>query len=523
MPVETLGELLRETARRYPDCEAVTYRSQRYSYAELDCATDDLAKAMYRFGIRRGQHAAVLTNNKPEGLACYYALWKLGAVVIPLCTACSAAELEECLRIVDAEYLFFDDGFKDTQFLPMAAAQKIVPPERMIALTEENDVCKNLEQLLQLRGGISDAQLEEIKAAVEPEDMDCMLFTSGSTGSSRPVMTTHRSRTLNAYAQSEALKTTCADRFCAVLPMYHCFALSGTILAALVAGACVCFPDSRRTADIMSVIENEKCTVFSAVPTLYLAVMARPDLKDRDLSSLRTAMIGGSSYPPELFIRVCRELGMTLLPSLGQTEATAGITGGSLDDPLALRAETIGRFFPNVEGKIVDLNDGGECPAGSIGELCVRGPFVMKGYYRMPEQTAKVLDADGWLHTGDLASIDGQGIITYRGRLKELIIRGGENISPVEIETVLAGHPAVASVKAVSVSDAHYMEEICACVVLEKGARTGEAELRAFCAERLAYYKVPKYFLYLNHLPLKASGKVDVAALRSMAEKALNN
>lgn len=518
----TIGQIFRDTAAKYPDRDAVVFHGKHCTYRELEHRTNRLAKGMAAEGVRRGSHVAVWVNNRPAALECFLAVWKLGAVLIPICTGCNARELDGYLRVSDAEYLIFDTGFKTTSFAPLAGAQTVVPQNRVYALEDDSSGFCTLEQVRILGDAIPDSQLDAWMAQVTPEDWDCFLFTSGSSGHAHAVITTHFSRVNNAWEQACAIDATCEDRYLAVLPMYHCFSLSGTILSAIITGGCICFPEDRHIASILTTISQERCTVFSAVPTLFLAILARKDLHEFDISSLRTGMIGGSTYPSEVFARICRELDMTLIPSLGQTEATAGFTSGSAADSLELRKTTVGPFFPGLEGRIVDPITGLECPADVVGEICVRGYNVMQGYYNQGEITRDPIDGDGWLHTGDLGRLDGAGYLHYAGRIREMINRGGERISTAELENVISQFPGVFQSKVFAVPDSHYIEEICACVVPQPGAAVDAEQLREYCKGQLAYYKVPRYFLMLEQMPLLSTGKPDGVALRRMALKTLN-
>lgn len=514
---QTLGQMFRESVRRFRTRDAIVFHGKRCTYGELDLRTDRLAKGLFALGVRRGSHVAVWANNRPATLECYLALWKLGAVLVPVCTGCSAPELSGYLRISDSEYLIFDTGFKTTSFAPIAGAQTVIPRERVLALEDDSSGFQTLDQVRALGEHLSDTCLAGLKQLVQPTDWDCLLFTSGSSGTPHAVATTHFSRVNNARGQAAAIGASASDRYCAALPMHHCFAISGILLSALSTGGCICFPETRHIQSILVTIEQEKCTVLSGVPTLFLAILARPDLKAYQLSSLRTGMLGGSTYPPALFSRICRELNMTLLPSLGQTEATAGFTSGSPDDSEQVRGTTVGRFFPHLEGRIADPATNADCPTGAVGEICVRGYNVMQGYYAGGTLTGQPVDADGWLHTQDLGWLDGDGLLHYSGRIKDVIKRGGEQISPAEVETVLAGLPGVAQAKVIGVPDSHYIEEVCAFVVSGDGQDLAISDLEAGCRRQLAYYKVPRYFLTVKALPLLPNGKPDTRALHAMA------
>ena len=374
-----------------------------------------------------------------------------------------------------------------------------------------------LERFIAQSGKVSDARLEKACTAVKETDPDTILFTSGTTSRPRPVLTTHFNRVNTMYSQMRALETQKTDVFCSVLPMFHCFSLTATVLSALMGGACLVFPKDRHGHTILRTIDKERCTVLTAVPTLFSVLLERKREADYDLSSLRTGMIGGSTYPVAFFEKIERELGMTLLSSLGQTEATAGITSASLSDPLSVRSRTIGTFFPGTEGSIRSMETGEALAAGKTGEICARGYNVMKGYWRLKKATSEAVDAEGWLHTGDLGKMDEAGRVYYVGRKKEIIIRGGENIAPAEVEEAIMEIGGVSGVRVVGVPDPHYIEEACALVVAERDVT--EEEIRAHLSGKFAHFKVPRYIVFPDQLPLTQTGKTDFRKAKELAVK----
>jgi len=503
---ETIGSVLHAVAARYPERMAVIDADRRLSYAELDRLVDQAAASLLSLGIKKADHVGIWAKDDALTLTTLYALWRIGAVPVPLCTSFLRTELETCCQAADVTYLFAGIGHKGQEF-----AQTIGTLQ--IPVT----VCP-IDRLLDCSGHPLEA-VAAAEALVAPSDPDTILFTSGTTGYAKPVVTTHYARVNTMYAQAEAFRAEPEDIFCSVLPMYHCFSLTATVLAAMSAGACVCFPADRRSQTILQTVEQERCTVLTAVPTLFSALLRRLETLDVDLSSLKKGMIGGSTYSEEFFVQISQALDFTLLSSLGQTEATAGLTSCSMDDPLPVRARTIGTFFPLVEGSIRDCRTNTPLGPDQEGEICVRGYNVMEGYYKLPDATAKVIDADGWLHTGDLGAMDENGYVRYTGRLKELIIRGGENIAPSELEYILSTDSRILQAKVIGVPDPHYTEEICACIVKE-GALT-EDDVRKLIAARAADFKVPKYVLFMEALPMTAVGKVDLRALRKQAAEIL--
>ena len=511
----TLGAFLHRQAGRYGSREALVQGETRMDYAGLLEASGLTAQKLLTAGVRKGRHVALLMNDGPRQVELLFALWRIGAVPVPLCTSLTLPELEKNLRLADAEMLLIDDECRGVSFPALCRELTAVAREQILTVGPLG--AAEYAALSALTPAAEEA-LETAEGAVTPEDDDLILFTSGSTGSSKPVLTSHFSRVNTMLAQAAALDADENDRFCSVLPMYHCFSLTAVVLAALAVGACLCFPPSRHTADILDTIEKERCTVLTAVPTLFSALLRRQKEQRADIRSLRTGMIGGSHYPAAFFQQICAELDYALLPSLGQTEATAGITSGSVADSLALRSETIGKPFPGVS-VCIRAQDGSEQPRGQAGELCIRGFNVMRGYYRQPEATREVLDREGWLHTRDMARLDAQGFLRYAGRLKELIIRGGENIYPGELEEILLTDPRIADCRVLGVPDPHYMEEVCACVVARE-TMTAE-EVRGLLRERVSYFKIPRYVLFFDALPLLPSGKPDRRKLAALVETRL--
>ncbi len=510
---KTIGQVLQQTAQANPDSEAVCDAERRLTYRELDQLVDLCARALLARGVYKGTHVGIWARETVQTLVCFYALWRIGAVVVPLCTVYTSQELLLCLDAADVSVLLVGTGHKENCFTDMEAQLPkhihIIPIATFAFL---QTLCRDAER-------VSCEALREAACCVTPEDCDTILFTSGSTGTAKPVITTHLSRVNILAEQAKALETKKQDRFCSVLPMYHCFSITATVLAAMYAGACVCFPADTHTRTILKLIEAQRCTILTAVPTLFSALLYRLEQEAFDVSSLRTGMIGGSTYTTEFFIRLCQHFSMTLLPSLGLSEATAGITTGSLYDPISVRAATIGKFFSCIEGSIRDPKTKEELPTGQTGEICVRGVGVMKGYYLQPEATHAVIDPDGWLHTGDLGWVDASGYVTYAGRIKELIIRGGENISPVEIERILLGDSRIRQVKVIGVPDDHYTEEICACVTASTPLT--DNAVREIVRQQAAYYKVPKYVMFWDEFPMTCTGKINLKELKKQAVRSL--
>lgn len=518
LPLEniTVGSLLRRSAAQYADRPAVICRDAVCSYRELDEKADHFAAALIGAGIAHGDHVGLFAEPELESIALFLAVQRIGAVAVLLNTALVADELAVLIRLTDVKLLCAGRLYeRDREQLLQQLAQ-IQDAVRIVSISG-HDRCTPLPE--PLPADISQVRVRE--SAVLPSDTATIIFTSGSTGMPKAVMSSHFSRVNSGIQQGSDFETSCDDVFCVAIPMFHCFCVSANIFAALAFGACLCIPEDRHTVSILTAIQKYRCTILHSVPSMFRAVMARPDFKNWDIGSLRTGIIGGSGYSPEDFARIEDAFGMTLLSSLGQTEATAGFTIGRSSDSREKRTFTVGRFMDHVEWKIADVKTGKALPQGETGEICVRGYLVMQGFYNQPEAAAKAIDRDGFLHTGDLGAVDEDGYLLMKGRIKELIIRGGENISPGEIEEELSRFPEISACKVVGVPDRHYGEEVCACIVLNDGAELSEEKIREALGEKLAAYKIPRYILFFDSFPLSATGKFKVKEITGEAVKRL--
>lgn len=487
----TVGQFLHRTARRFPDHPALEYMGRVWTYRELDEDVDRTARRLLAWGVQRGDRVGLWCETEPNMILLLYALPQIGAVPTLLNTSLQRSELAELLRRTEVSRLIVTDGYKSLKFPVMCQGLiEEVPTLQAVlyaGLSGKDGGFATLDSLKEA----SKNELAWAEEAVTSQDIGYILYTSGTTSAPKAVMSTQYSRVNSGIQQAHDLGATDHDRFCVSVPIFHCFCLSANVMAACAAGACLYLPQSRRTGMILKAVSEGKCTVLSSVPTLFHAILCRPDFAKWDLSSL------------------------------GQTEATGGLTASYLDDPLDVRACTVGHFMDHVEGKIVRIETGEEQPAGKTGEICVRGYLVMAGYYGQPDATAKAIDKDGWLHTGDMGWLDENGNVHLTGRLKELIIRGGENISPVEVESALNDCYEIAECKAVGVPDWHYGEEVCLCVVCRNGAKLSETEIRAILTRRLADFKIPKYIIFLEELPKITTGKVRSAELSRLAQERL--
>lgn len=518
----TLGQLLRRTAQQYPDRPALEYRETVFSYRQMDDLVDRFSLALLNHGVRRGDHIAIFCEAEPNAILLSYAIARIGGVVVMLNTSLLQPELITRLTNADVRFLLIGDGYKDVNYPLICSGIQEQLPELKQILYIGMDGCGDYCTLLPAEETADLSPVFSAEKLVKPEDTAYILFTSGTGSTPKAVMSSHYSRTNSGILQARDLSATCDDRFCVAMPIFHCFCLSVNVFAACAVGACLYLPESRRTDALLKAIAVGRCTVFSCVPALFRALLRKPNLELWDLSSLRTGFIGGSSYPDSLFLETEERLGFILLSSLGQTEATAGITTTHVTDPLEVRLSTVGHFLEHVEGRIVDPATNQPVEPGTAGEICVRGYVVMQGYYNQPEETAKAIDADGWLHTGDMGWLDENGNVHLCGRLKELIIRGGENISPKEIETVFFDDPRVLQCRAVGVPDEHYGEEVCLCMVNNPEDPCTEEYIRQTLSRRLAAYKMPRYILFLEQLPETATGKIRLQELKDLAVQLLH-
>ena len=512
----TIGGLLRETTSRFPDRPAIQTRNLTLTYRQFDDAVDTAARRLLSLGIKKGDHIGTLCEATPVQIILYYALARIGAVNVMFNTSLSASELKTLANRSDICFIFVGEGYKGVSF------PKIImdilpecPKVKGVMFIGAGDPC-GLDRLMDVEP-IGEQVLYEAERLVDPTDTAQLLFTSGTTTHPKMVLNSHYSRVNCGRFQAKDLAATEKDVFLGALPTFHCFSISVNVMASCAAGACLFIPESRKTTVLLSAIRDFKCTIFSSVPTLFFAIIHRPDFADWDVSSVRTGFIGGSGCSVKSFVMIEKAFGMTLLSSLGQTEATGGITTCNLTDPVELRASTVGHMMDNVEGKIISITDGSNCAMGEHGEICVRGYVVMQGYYNNPEATAAAIDKDGWLHTGDCGYFLDDGYLRLTGRVKDLIIRGGENISPAEIEDIVRMKFRPYRCRVIGIPDKVFGEEICLCLVPGEDFSAGKYDIRAYLEEHLSYYKVPKYIQFFDSFPANATGKVDVNALRSEA------
>ena len=511
----TFPKFFSSAVNRFPEKLAMEDSSCSYTYAELDRRTRDLAAGFSRIGVKRGDHVCVWAELWVDTAITYYALMRLGAVSVMMRTTTPEAVIAPIIDSGDCVYAVCG-GEQVEMFRRALAGSKV---KAIVSMTDSDAADYSFPELERLGKEMSDEEFAKLEAQVSPSDIADILFTSGTTGIPKMVMISQYSRLNMGRLLADNLAATEKDKFLNVLPMYHCFSLGPNLTAALASGAAVHIPDSRHTSDIIKAIRSG-CTVLNAVPTQFTVLLKRSDLTKEDCRTLRTGVVAGAACNPVLFREIEERLGVTLVSSLGMTEGSAGVTTASLDDDLDTRCVTVGHVQEGLESKIIDTKTGLPVPDGEKGEICFRGFSVMQGYYKAPELTAKAIDSEGWLHSGDLAWKDEQGNIHLAGRIKELIIRCGENICPGEIENLLLEHPSVAACKVAATPDEIFGEEVCAVIVPEKGHTVTNRELIDFLRGRTELNRIPRYYIYLDALPLNDVGKPDLNAIRTVAATA---
>lgn len=540
MVKQTVGALLDRTSEYYPHREALVYseRGLRYTYRELNLLCRQLAKGLMKLGVKKGDKLAIWAPNIPEWVIVQFAAAKIGAILVTVNTNYRAMDLEYLLKQSDASTILLSDGFRGIDYIEIIyqlcpelkraipgqlKSKKLPYLKNVIYLGEQFfPGMYNWDQIMGLGERVEDSELLNREAVLDPEEVAAMMYTSGTTGYAKGVMLSHRQIVNNAWEVAAGMKLDSTDRLCLPVPFFHSLGCILGILACVNVGAAMVPLENFDPVMVLATVEKEKCTALHGVPTMFIAELEHPDLGKYDLSALRTGIIAGSPCPVELMKEIILRMGIEEITiAYGQTEASPVICQTRVEDPLEMRVSTVGRPLPGVEVKIVDPESDEPVPPGVQGELCTRSPFVMKGYYKMPEATGAAIDREGWLHTGDLAVIDGQGYVRITGRVKDMIIRGGENVYPREIEEFIFTHPKVMDVQVVGVPSPRYGEEVMAFIRLREGTTAAEEEIREFCQGKIARYKIPRYIKFVTEYPMTASGKIQKYKLTKLAIKEL--
>ncbi len=532
----TVGSLLDDMAKKYPDhdCALYTDRPFRKTYSEFNELCNQVAKGFLKMGIKKGDHIAIWATNVPEWLITLFASAKIGAVLVTVNTNYKIFELEYLLKQSDANTLILMDGLKDSDYIHIINelcpelknsepgsfhSEKLPFLKNIISVSDvKHPGMYSWDDIAELGRDISDEELYNISKSLDCHDVINMQYTSGTTGFPKGVMLTHYNIVNNGMCIGDCMHFTHEDKLCIPVPFFHCFGLVLAIMACVTHGTTMVPVDYYSPVKVMNAIQTEHCTAVHGVPTMYIAMLEHPDFNKYDFSSLRTGIMAGSPCPVKVMEAVVEKMNMKdITIAYGQTEASPVCTQTRIGDSLERRVSTVGRALPFIECKIVDPETKQDLPDGVPGEFVARGYNVMKGYYKMPEATAQAIDADGWLHTGDLATRDEHGYYKITGRIKDMIIRGGENIYPKEIEEFLYTLPEIKDVQVIGVPSKVYGEEIMACIILKEGCTLTEEQVKEAVKSNMARHKTPKYVDFMDSFPMTASGKIQKYKLRENA------
>ena len=536
----TFSQVLDRMVEEFPDQYCFKYTTLDYTrtYAQFRNDVDDCARAFVSMGVTAGTKVAVWATNIPAWYIAFWAATKIGAILVTVNTAYKIHEAEYLLRQSDTHTLVMIESCQDSPYAQIIQelcpelanttpgaplhARKLPFLRNVITVGFKMPGCLTWEQMMDRASSVPLETVQRMAAKVNVHDVCNMQYTSGTTGFPKGVMLTHHSVVNNGKCIGDRLDLSTADRMMIQVPMFHCFGMVLSMTASMTHGATICPMPYFSAKNSLACINQERITCFNGVPTMFIAMFNHPDYRKTDFSHMRTGIMAGAGCPPELMRRAAQpdEMNMRCILSVyGQTEASPGCTMGEVTQTLDERCETVGYAFPHVECKVIDPETGLDCPDNVNGEFVARGYNVMKGYYKMPDATAAAIDKDGWLHSGDLACRTPEGNYRITGRLKDMIIRGGENIYPKEIEEFIYTHPKVQDVQVIGVPDKQYGEEICACVILKEGETMTVEEMKAFVLSHMAKHKVPRYVDFVDSFPMNAAGKILKYKMREEAQK----
>jgi len=534
---QTIGAFFDAMAARQPDHEALVsvHQGRRYTYRELNEAAHQLASALLRQGLQPGDRVGIWSHNNAEWALMQLATAQVGLVLVNINPAYRTSEVEYALNKVGCKLLVTMACFKTSDYLgmlrelapewshgqPGALEAQQLPHLRTVVWIDEPGQGADEPGLLRFsallaQGDAADPRVAQVAATLQATDPINIQFTSGTTGFPKGATLTHRNILNNGFFIGECMQLTPDDRLCVPVPLYHCFGMVLGNLACFTHGSTVVYPnDGFDALTVLQTVHDERCTGLHGVPTMFIAELDHPRFKEFDLSTLRTGIMAGSPCPTAVMQRVVDDMHLSEITiAYGMTETSPVSCQSSTDTPLDKRVSTVGTVQPHLEVKIVNPDTGDTMPPGQSGELCTRGYSVMHGYWEDPAKTAEAIDTDGWMHTGDLATMDTEGYVNIVGRIKDLVIRGGENIYPREIEEFLYRHPAIQDVQVVGVPDAKYGEELCAWVIVKPGQTLDEEAVRAFCKGQIAHYKVPRHIRFVDGFPMTVTGKIQKFKIR---------
>ncbi|MHC1627157.1 MAG: AMP-binding protein [Methanoculleaceae archaeon] len=537
----TMGDRLQQTADEYPDSEALVsvHQKIRWTYGEFNSRVNDLAKALMAIGVEKGDRVGIWALNCAEWVLIQFATARIGAIMVNINPAYRTFEFEYALKQAEISTLILQGRFKTSDYVGMFYE---VCPEAMDARpgrirSEKFPFLRNViflgdvsyhgmytwPELMEKAERISDVEVYERSESLDFDDPINIQYTSGTTGYPKGVVLTHHGLVNNGFFIGEGMRFGPEDRLCIPVPFYHCFGMVLANLACVTHGSAMIIPSPTFDAGaVLRTVQRERCTALHGVPTMFIAELNHPDFRKFNLSSLRTGIMAGSPCPIEIMKRVNREMHMDeIVIVYGQTETSPGLTMTTTSDPLERRVSTVGRPFPHCEIKIVDPNTGKIVPRGETGEICARGFMVMKCYYNNPSATHQTIDSNGWIHTGDLGIMDEGDYLKIVGRLKEMVIRGGENIYPREIEEFLHHHPKIEDAYVIGVPDEKYGEELMAWIRPVEGETLTAEEVKEFCRGRIAHFKIPRYIKFVEEFPTTISGKIKKFEMREISIREL--
>lgn len=537
----TIGEKFDQACQQYADQEAIvsSHQNRRLTYRELQQEVEAFACSLLKLGLKKGDRLAIWSPNCVEWTVTQFAAFKAGIVLVNLNPAYKSHELEYVLNKVSCKGLIIASQFKTTNYQELLTriapeisfcTDKIIHAERLpflkfvIKIDEQQHT--GIHRFSDLVTPPTADQLDQLDIASQQLQFDETIniqFTSGTTGNPKGTMLTHHNILNNGYFVGEGIRLTSKDKVCISVPLFHCFGMVMGNLACITHGATMVYPSAVfNPLDTLKTIHEERCTAAYGVPTMFIATLEHEQFSKFDLSSLRTGIMAGSPCPREIMQRVIERMHMSEITiCYGMTETSPVSAQSSVNDTIDKRVSTVGRVHPHVEVKIVDL-EGQIVPTGTLGELCVRGYSVMAGYWGEEEKTREVIDASGWMHTGDIAEMDAEGFVKIKGRIKDVVIRGGENLFPKEIEDFLYTHPDISDVQVIGLPDLRYGEELCACIILHEHHQSDEESIRSFCKDHISHNKVPRYVKFFSEFPMTASGKAQKFKLQEIMRAELN-
>ena len=539
---ETIGAYFDGICEAFPENDALVVRHQgiRWSYRELQAKVDAIAAGLISLGIEPGDRVGIWGPNSAEWVVVQLATAKIGAIMVCINPAYRLYELEYALNKVECKAVVSAEAFKSSDYLSMlnelASELRQCDPGRLVSekLPHLTTVIRmgedatpgmfNFDQVLGMGGETETQRLAELQTILKPDDPINIQFTSGTTGNPKGATLTHCNILNNGFLTGEAMRLTDQDRLCIPVPLYHCFGMVLAVLSCVTHGSAMVFPgEAFDPLEALATVEAERCTALHGVPTMFIGELDHPRFAEFDISSLRTGIMAGAPCPIEVMKRVLTQMHMEdILIAYGQTELSPINNITLPNDSLERRTETVGRAMPWVEIKIVD-EDGRVVATGQKGEICTRGYSVMRGYWNDPERTAETIDAAGWLHSGDLATMDEEGYVRIVGRIKDMIIRGGENIYPREVEEFLYQHPAISEVQVFGIPDEKMGEQVCAWVQLNEGMALTEDELKAYCKDQITHFKIPRYVRFVTEYPMTVTGKIQKFVMRDQMVEMLEN